>query len=372
MTKKILLSATVASLLSTSLLASNGSNLIGSGVKSRAMGGIGIATFIGTDSANKNPAMLIRNESTVLEVADTMMISTASMTAGGTTDDYGTTSVTLPNAGLAIAADNGLAFGINLATIGGGAIAYDGSASFGDLAASSGTLELAPAIAYELADGLTIGVSAVIASSMTTITDYPVGGGVTMDMSTTGTGYGYNVGIYYELSQELNIGIIYKGAYDLDTTTTQELSTGTTSDTDDTAAVASEMGIGFNYNMGSSNFALDVKQIGFAATDDNDYQDDVTVVALGFSTEIGSDLIAMFGYNYTTEHSNQDGIDNGFLVTQPTQAGSHITAGFVYFLDSLAIEAAATYASEVTVEATSTAEFAASQMAFSLGASLAF
>ena len=62
-TIKLALAATMA-MGATSAFATNGDNLIGTGAKSRAMGGTGIAHFSGSESVTENPALITKAKGT--------------------------------------------------------------------------------------------------------------------------------------------------------------------------------------------------------------------------------------------------------------------------------------------------------------------
>lgn len=69
-TIKLAVAAAVA-LTSTAAFATNGDNLIGTGAKSRAMGGTGIAHFNGAESATSNPALIAKSKGTAFTFGGT-------------------------------------------------------------------------------------------------------------------------------------------------------------------------------------------------------------------------------------------------------------------------------------------------------------
>ena len=78
MTKNILKVALLTSMLSTSVMATNGDSLIATGAKARGMGGAQIAVSYGAESAMYNPAMISGAEESI---SGSLMYFNAEVTA---------------------------------------------------------------------------------------------------------------------------------------------------------------------------------------------------------------------------------------------------------------------------------------------------
>ncbi len=64
------------------LYATNGDNLIGLGAKSRAMGGVGIATYFGAENTLSNPALTVNTVTGSMEVEHSEISMAFSMRYG--------------------------------------------------------------------------------------------------------------------------------------------------------------------------------------------------------------------------------------------------------------------------------------------------
>lgn len=254
MTKKILLSSLAASVLASSAFATNGANLIGQGVESRAMGGVGIATYTGTDAVHKNPAMLVANDGNRLDIADTILISSPNVTNSdvGMDVDYGTTSALLPTIGYVHNIDKTMVAAFNIAATAGGSVEYDiaddGAGNYGSL----GLMEATPAFAYNAGD-FSVGLSVPVAIAM-----FKQGNDAFDQTYDTSITVSYTLGANYNVNKELNIGVVYRGARTVEAAASY---TGATSADDYYTVFPAEYGVGANYNMGATSIALDIKQI---------------------------------------------------------------------------------------------------------------
>ena len=392
MTKRILLSGLAASMLTTSAFASNGANIIGSSVESRAMGGVSVATYTGTDAAQNNPAMLTSNEGNRLDIADTILISNANVVAPAgvlgataTDEDYGTTSPLLPNIGYATNLSKDLVAAVNMSATAGGAVAWGSTTFMGGTEMSLGVMEITPAVAYKTGD-ISIGVALPIAYAMYS----SVNATNTDDAYDASTSVGYTVGLAYAMDN-ITLGAMYKGARAIHNVATKANGgTPAANGSDDNyMPLPAEMGFGVNYKMGTTTIALDYKSIlwsgsGVPAADlkEADGSDagfatfgaeDQTVIALGASSELSKELTVMAGVNYGSFALDQvNGVDNMTLAMLPMQATTHITAGANFALSAdMEVGGAFTYALPSTEESTAGGiEWTASQMAITVGLSM--
>jgi long-chain fatty acid transport protein len=166
---KVLTSLAAGTVLFTSLaVASNGTLLIGSGAKSRAMGGVGTATFVGTESALKNPAMLTFNDGDQMSLSNTFIYETATLQAdSGISEDYGKDVMLVPSFGYLKNFSKHMVVAIHGAGIGGGAVSYRDNANtnFVKFQADQSFIDTAFAFAYKK-DNLSYGASLILNHSL--------------------------------------------------------------------------------------------------------------------------------------------------------------------------------------------------------------
>jgi len=362
MNKKIILSSIISSVLATSAFATNGSELIGYGAKSRAMGGIGIATFTGTDSILKNPAIMSENTGNQLNVGNSVMISMPEQErADGTTFDYSTVGYTLPNLGDIHNLSDNLVVGIDLAATGGGAIEYDTDAALGGLSGISskmGIIDIAPAIAYKIGD-FSLGLSAVYTMVMIDVENNAASSDYDISTDT-----GFLLGVTYQLDQ-LTLGFSYKSARDYDTT---DAIFGQKKGT-----IPSHRGFGIGYTTKGTHLGFEVQNIGWDDASDGAFSNQV-VVMVGGSQEINDELVLRAGLNYADNSPVPDDLVDATLAVQPLHVTTHVTGGLSYNVTKdVAIDGAATYALEAkrTSDVTGTT-YTTSQVLLSLGATIKF
>ena len=362
MKKKILLTTVLASLLSTSAFATNGSELIGYGAKSRGMGGIGIATFTGTDSILKNPAILTYNTGDQLNIGNSVMISMPEQTrADGTTYDYSTVGYTLPNIGYIHNLNDNLVVGIDLAATGGGAISYDTDPALGQLSGLSskmGIIDVAPAVAYKY-NNFSIGLSAIYTMVMIDVENDNANSSYD-----TSTDTGFLVGLSYQLDK-LTLAFSYKSERDYDTT---DATFGQKKGT-----IPSHRGFGIGYTTEGTHIGFEVQNIGWDSASNGAFSNQV-VVALGASQKYSDELTLRAGLNYADNSPVPDTLVDSTLSVQPLHVTTHLTAGLSYtILKDVLIDAATTYAlPETRVSDTSGTEYETSQIMLSLGATIKF
>jgi|FLOH01.1.fsa_nt_gi long-chain fatty acid transport protein len=362
MKNKILLTSVVASILATTAFATNGSELIGYGAKSRGMGGLGIATFTGTDAILKNPAILTYNTGNQLNIGNSVMFSMPEQTrANGTSYDYSTIGYTLPNIGYIHNLNDNLVVGIDLAATGGGAIDYDTDAALGPLSGLSkkmGIIDIAPAIAYKY-NNFSIGLSLIYTMVIIDIENDAASSDYDISTDT-----GFLLGVSYQLDQ-LTLAFSYKSERDYDTT---DATFGQKKGT-----MPSHRGFGIGYTTKGTHVGLEVQNIGWDSSSNGEYSNQVTI-AFGASQEVNEELTLRAGLNYADNSPVPDNIVDTTLSTQPFHVTTHITTGFSYNITKdIALDAAATYALPATrTSDTSGTSYETSQMVLSLGATIKF
>lgn len=361
MKNKILLTSVIASMLVTTAFATNGSEFIGYGAKSRGMGGIGIATFTGTDVILKNPAMLTQNTGNQLNIGNSVLFSMPEQTKpDGTKFDYSRIGYTLPNIGYIHNLSDNLVVGIGLAATGGGGFEYETSAALGPLSGLSqkmGIIDVAPAIAYKY-NNFSIGLSAIYTMVMIDIennmfsSDYDISGDT-----------GFLLGVSYQLDK-LTLAFSYKSERDYDTT---DANFGQKKGT-----IPSHRGFGIGYTTGGTHIGFEVQNIGWDSASNGVFANQV-VVAVGASQEMNEKLTLRAGINYADNSPVEDASVDATLSVQPFHVTTHATGGLSYLVTKdIAIDAAATYAFSEERTGVSGTIYETSQLMLSLGATIKF
>ena len=286
--KKILILSTITAI---SLFATNGSNLIGLGVESRALGGTGIANFNGAENALSNPALLGKTDlQTELSFGGTIFDASVkiSTTAGNTTNPANGTSKTsaqdksmIPVVALSNRIDDNLVFGLGMYGTAGMGTDFRGDnvdATVGqvglyNMRSSLMLMQFAPSLSYTK-NNFGLGLSAIMQYGQLSI-DYDtadstgslkhVGNGPSQDY-----GYGYQIGGFYDIDKDLTFAGVYKSAIDMeykDQISQAALAFGYGSHPgaldakSDHLEQPEEIGVGVSYTMGNITYTGDYKTI---------------------------------------------------------------------------------------------------------------
>ena len=337
--KRIILLSTITA---ATLFATNGDHMIGLGVESRALGGTGIANFIGAENALTNPAILAKTKSDH-EFSFGGTIFKADVSAK-TTAGIGTNGSTIPGTGMSRNSSEGksmipvialshrisdtMVLGLGMyGTAGMGTdwraddtpyqanISSPGLMNIGlyNMRSSLMLMQFAPSLSYGT-DKFGIGATAIMQYGQLSI-DYDtydsqnsyaknhIGNGTSNDF-----GYGYQIGTYYTPNDKLTVGAAYKSAIDMeykDQISKAALAFGYGSHAGALAAKSdhleqpSEVGVGISYKYSHMTYALDIKEIKWA--DAKGYKDfgwkNQTVFALGIKHS-NENYWGGIGYNY--------------------------------------------------------------------------
>jgi len=370
--KKTIKLALVASLAlgATSAFATNGTNLIGYGAKSRAMGGTAISNFNGAESAFANPALITQTaKTTEATIGATILMpkvsfetdATASSTLGGppaaTSNDSTAGDGMIPSVAVINKVNDSFAWGLALYGVGGMGVDYrvttPDSAITGAAANDNLMLmRMSIPLAYTVA-GFSIGLAPVIeygALSMGTTFGTP---GVTTDIA-----MGFEVGAAYTIAG-VSLGLDYKSAvtHDYIGTFNSDMTGGVQSKLDTPAVIAA----GISYKIAGSTIAFDYKNIAYSSAKgfEDFLWEDQNVFALGYEYAAESWALRA-GYNYgasplandiAADGSNMNPII-GSLMMFPAVTESHITFGGSYnFSETISADVAFMVASgSVTTE----------------------
>jgi len=291
--KKILILSTVTAI---SLFATNGANLIGLGAESRALGGTGIANFNGAENALSNPALLGKTKSEKeFSFGGTIFKSTVKVTTtkGNTsnpgigtskTSDQGTSMI--PVISLLNRINDNVVFGLGMyGTAGMGTdfrgddvTAHQGKVSLYNMRSTLMLMQFAPSLSYHQ-DNYGIGASIIMQYGELSIdydapkdtdadgtadTTVHVGNGPSQDF-----GYGYQIGGFYNINNDLTFAGVYKSAIDMEykdqiSNAAAAFGYGTPGGLaakSDHLEQPAEIGIGLSFNSTSMTYTVDYKTI---------------------------------------------------------------------------------------------------------------
>jgi long-chain fatty acid transport protein len=344
MTKTIKLALVAAMAMgATSAFATNGDHMIGLSAESRALGGTGIAHYMGAANALTNPALLAqlkgKNEfifaGTMFD-ADIQVSTNAGAVGGGGVDMTSAEDMSvIPAISLAHRINDNLVMGLGMYGTAGMGTDWRGTSrsditllgtgpgtsvvDLYNMRSSLMLMQFAPSLAYG-DDTFGIGVTAIVQYGALSVdydtmsvtatdpadpasyseTPLHVGSGVSNDI-----GYGFQIGAYYNPIQSLTIGAIYKSAIDMeyknqisDAAAAYGYGTGGLPGKTDHLEQPEEYGIGVSYELDKFTATMDVKEIKWG--DAKGYKDfgweDQTVYALGLKYTEDSYWLGI-GYN---------------------------------------------------------------------------
>ena len=337
----------------TSAMATNGTNLIGYGAKSRAMGGTGISNFNGAESAFANPALIAKSKSnTEITIGATLLMPDVSFSAdaaangaltGGAittaSDDSSTAGDgMIPSVAVINKVDDSLAWGMALYGVGGMGVDYRTAAPSSAITAGSTNdnlllMRMSIPIAYTI-EGVSLAIAPVLEYGALAISTMD---GATPLGSTTDIATGFEVGVAYEIAG-LSLGLDYKSAVTHDFVGSFSSTNPTTGATQTELDTPSVLGLGVSYAMGEHTVAVDYKTIGYssAAGFEDFGWEDQTVIALGYEYQADG-WAARVGYNTgssplptTITDAASFGQVAGSMMMFPAVCESHMTFGGTY------------------------------------------
>jgi len=288
-------------ILSTSLLfATNGDNLIGLGTKSRAMGGVGIATYFGAENILENPAMIAKSKDVEIDVGATLFMPQVKANSVQSDTDMSI----MPEIFSSMKIDENWAFGVGIFGAAGMGVDYEGEASLMDARTNLMLMKFASTLAYHR-DGFSFGVAPVIQYGSLDIS-YDMGGGSIGKGVSEDFGFGFVVGMSYDVMQNVTLGLVYKSAIDMTYSNTLSIASepfatmGIFSEPfADNLTQPAEIGMGISYDLNNLNFSFDYKRIMWGEA--KGYKDfswnNQNVYALGIKYE-KNDTWYSIGYNY--------------------------------------------------------------------------
>ena len=310
--KKIILLSTMASSL---LLATNGDNLIGVGTKSRGMGGAGIAVSHCAESTLSNPALITCTKGTSISFGGTIFMPDMSAKMGQASSHNSDADMNIiPGVAISHKLNENWYLGIGMwGTAGMGVDYRDAKQTPTDsgnmhMVSNLQLMQFAPSIAYSTGT-FGVAVTPVIQYGALDI-NYQgfdgknIGDGVAQDL-----GYGVNLGSYYDFSNGVTLGAVYKSKIDMEYK--NQLSTATQPFVDfgifpqamgNHLEQPAQLGVGIGYEVDKHTLAFDYKQIKWS--DAKGYKDfgweNQDVYALGYQYKEDKWRLRL-GYNYAKQ-----------------------------------------------------------------------
>ncbi len=358
-TIKLALVATLA-LGATSAFATNGTNLIGYGAKSRAMGGTAISNFNGAESAFANPALITAStKNTEITIGATILMPDVSFEADAnansnlagapmpaSTNESTAGDGMVPSVAAINKVNESFAWGLALYGVGGMGVDYrvetpDSAITGMNANDNLMLMRMSIPLAYTVA-GFSVGVAPVIEYGALSMSDAFGTPGVTSDIQ-----MGFEIGAAYTIAG-VSLGLDYKSAvsHDFKGTFNSDMTGGTQSKLDTPAVI----GAGISYKIAGNTIALDYKNIAYGSAKgfEDFLWEDQNVFAIGY--EYAADSWAVrAGYNYgasplatdiAADGSNMMPIV-GSLMMFPAVAESHFTLGGSYnFSEVISADAA--------------------------------
>lgn len=212
--KKIVLSLLAAGMAVSPLAhATNGDTMMAVGSQNTALGGTGVAHFVGAESTFANPAMLGKSKGA--EVAGGLTIFDPTVTNTGFTGATAATSTAktsfIPDVSYSDRISDSLSYGVAMAGIAGMGVNYQSSPVAQYVAAKTtmSILKIVPTIAYN-AGNYGLGFSPVLQYGSLAISYTNAGGAYNpTHAASTDTGWGFTLGGYYDVSPDATIAVAY-------------------------------------------------------------------------------------------------------------------------------------------------------------------
>jgi len=215
--KKIVVSMFAAGVMASPLAqATNGDTMIAVGSQNTALGGTGVAHFVGAESTFANPALLgmsSGSETTGGLVIFQPDVRSDGMAGNGVLAKSSANNNFIPDISYSTRSDDNLTFGIAMAGIAGMGVNYTGAAAATHVLARTtlSILKIVPTVAYNT-DGYGIGFSPVIQYGSLAISynnGNPAAGRNPSHSASSDTNIGFNIGGYVNPSPAVTLAAAY-------------------------------------------------------------------------------------------------------------------------------------------------------------------
>ncbi len=320
---KIVAALMAVGLVSPMAYATNGTQMFAIGAESTALGGTGVAHFMGAESTFANPAMLGKSKDSEVVggivyftpvVTNTGMPTTPAQMGTGT-GNAATSSAApsvIPDVSYSSRINDTLTYGVAMAGIAGMGVDYSGAAATNTTQIAGKTammiLHVIPTIAYNTKD-YGVGFSPILQYGSLMVSYNNGRAYNAAEKADSSTGLGYSLGGYYDVTPILTVAAAYKSAIEM--TYGTQLSgagngfglCGTTQPCmgapfGNKLAQPAEMKAGMAYTMANVTLTADYKTIKWgSATGYKDFNwKDQTILAVG-AKYAGNGYWVGVGYN---------------------------------------------------------------------------
>jgi long-chain fatty acid transport protein len=208
----------VGGLVSPLAYATNGDEMMAVGSQSTALGGTGVANFMGAESTWANPAMLGKSKAKEVTGGINLFkpkVTNTGMMNAGAGDSTADTSY-IPDVSYSNRIDNALTYGVAIGGIAGMGVNYtDASASLGLVKAKSALsiLRVVPTIAYNTNE-YGVGFSPVFQYGSLMLSYATAGGAYNGSQSKdTSTSFGFALGGYYNATSAVTVAAAYQSKF---------------------------------------------------------------------------------------------------------------------------------------------------------------
>jgi long-chain fatty acid transport protein len=367
--KKIVVSMFVAGVVvSPAAFATNGDTMIAVGSQNTALGGTGVAHFVGAESAFANPALLGMSKGD--EVTGGLVIFQPDVKndgMGGVSSKSAADNNFIPDVSYSTRSNENLTYGIAMAGIAGMGVDYTGANPMTHMQAKTtlSILKIIPTIAYNT-ESYGVGFSPVLQYGSLAISYTTLGGATNPGHNaSTDTNLGFNVGGYFNPSSAVTLAAAYNSKISMKYGTQLSVAgTGFGQTFADQLDQPAEVKVGVSLNA-SENFlvTMDYRQIQWSSA--GGYREfgwkDQDVVAVGAKYS-GDGYWLGIGYNSAnnpivpqanaalTQWGNNGGIVNMFnsLMFPATIKDSYTFGGGMAISNNMDLEGSVMIAPKVT------------------------
>lgn len=341
----------VSAVLSTTLFATNGDELISLGAKSRGMGGVSIGISHGAESALSNPAQITSIKSKEVSFGGTLLLPNVETNGRQSDADISIA----PAIAIAGKMNENFYIGIGMWGTAGMGVDYRGTNVNDNMTTNLQLMQFGIPLSYKIGN-LSLGVAPILQYGALDI-DYDGSStrGAAQDLA-----FGYNAGVAYSIDS-VSLGAVYKSSIAMSykgqiSALMNDYIGGSYSDK---LEQPEEYGFGIGYQIGKSTIGIDYKRINWSKADG--YKifgwNDQDVYAVGYEHDAGKWAFRA-GYNYAKspiENVNSQTIDVLNLLAFPAIVESHYTVGgTVRFNNQTSVDMAYVYVPEKSEKVSTT------------------
>ncbi len=347
---------TILALGTTSLFATNGSELIGLGAKARGMGGVGIGMSHGAESALSNPALITSVKETEVSFGGTVFMPNVSFDNGmgaGAKDSDSDMDV-IPEVAVASKIGENFYLGVGIWGTAGMGTDYRTEPANFKMVTNLQLMQFGLPLAYKI-DNFSIAFTPLLEYGALDI-NYDAGAGSNGAGIAQDLKFGYSFGLTYKIDN-VTLGTVYKSQIDMDYKDQLSVAMGGFGMiyTNTKLSTPEEIGFGISYSDENQRVGFDYKKISYSKA--KGYRDfmwnDQNVYAVGYEYKMES-LALRVGYNYADSPITDQGLSgtltNTFnLLGFPAITESHYTVGTTYTLNQKSsLDLGLTYAPNIT------------------------